>query len=192
MDNSELKQEIYKWQNIFQNQNINDDLYELAFFKIFIKFERLLSVSFERYVTGQAGKNGILPKRKLNFIDDSHLKKILKCNGGKSFVEHIKIIRDFSDCFFDDASNPFDIIKTDPIYSNIFSEMVSIRNFIAHESNEAREKYIKTCLGNRQDRFKPVYDYLKSMRKNAGESNYTFYIKAMDAISVYVIEPTQP
>ena len=70
--------------------------------------------------------------------------------------------------------------------------MVSIRNFIAHESNEAREKYIKTCLGNRQDRFKPVYDYLKSMRKNAGESNYTFYIKAMDAISVYVIEPTQP
>ena len=26
--------------------------------------------------------------------------------------------------------------------------MITLRNYIAHESNESRTKYIKTCLGN--------------------------------------------
>ncbi len=49
MDNQDLLDEINKWNVIFSSSTtIDQSLYELAFFKIFIKFEKFLSDCFEK------------------------------------------------------------------------------------------------------------------------------------------------
>ena len=44
MNNSDLIDEIAKWNEILTTKS-NKDLYELAFFKVFIKFEKFLQAN---------------------------------------------------------------------------------------------------------------------------------------------------
>lgn len=185
MDNSELIAEIDRWTNIFQNSSDNH-LYELAFFKIFVKFEKFLADCFEGYCAGNQSLYNYCPSRKLNFLDLNHLQKVLKCNGGGSYVNHSRIIKDFSNYFFDDNDNPFDIITTDPNYSNLYTHMLLVRNVIAHESLEAKNKYHKTVLGERK-LYKSPNDYLFSKKRGARKSYYTIYTEAIKNISDYIV-----
>ena len=186
VDNSELIGEITKWENILKNKNTvyNNELYEIAFFKIFIKFEKFLSVCFEEYCVGNGTTDGYCPNRKLNFIDKYHLINVIKPQS-RSFINHIDIIK-ISDCFFDDADNPFDIIRIDPTYTGIFDQMKKIRNFIAHESDEAKSKY----SGIMNNNFKPVCKFLLAKKKGESISNYTYYIEAIKKISNCILNKT--
>ena len=147
MDNQELIDEIDKWNIIFSSTTaIDQSLYELAFFKIFIKFEKFLSDCFENYAIGINSSSGYCPIRRLNFDDLGHLNKVIK-KENRSFVNHFEVIKNISDCFFID--NPFEIIKTDPTHTTIVSNMKIIRDYIAHESSAAKNKYVTTILNNR-------------------------------------------
>jgi len=92
----------------------------------------------------------------------------------RSFINHIDTIK-ISDCIFDDEDNPFDIITIDPTYTGIFDQMKKIRNFIAHESDEAKSKY----SGIMNNNFKPVCEFLLTRKKGESISNYTYYTEAI-------------
>lgn len=183
MDNQELLDEIDKWNNIFSSTStIDPTLYELAFFKVFIKFEKFLSDCFENYAIGNGSSTGYSPNRRLNFDDLDHLNKVIK-KENRSFVNHYEVIKNLSDCFFHD--NPFDIIKTDPTFTSIIGEMKIIRDYIAHESTAAKAKYISSILNNRV--FIEPHVHLLNIKRNTSISYYTHYIDSIITISNFII-----
>lgn len=183
MNNSFLIAEINKWNLIFQStSNIDKSIYELAFFKIFIKFEKFLSDTFENYAIGNSSIHGYCPNRILNFKDFEHLNKVIK-KENRSFVNHYEVIKNISDCFFLD--NPFEIIKTDPTYTTSINQMKNIRDYIAHESESARNKYVTNVLNNRP--FIEPYEHLMTIKKKYNKSYYSYYIKSIIEISSYII-----
>ena len=132
MDNLLLQNEISYWQSILPKTN-NPKLLELAFFKIFIKFEKFASDLFIHYSIGNSSIEGYCPIRTLCFLDDTHL------------------------------------------FSSEFNNMKILRNYIAHESQFAENKYIISLLNNRS--FIEPYLFLEKNRKNTGKSNFTTYLK---------------
>lgn len=183
MDNQELIDEINKWNTIFSSHStIDPSLYELAFFKIFIKFEKFLSDCFESYAVGSSSISGYCPARRLNFDDLSHLNRVIK-KENRSFVNHFEVIKNISDCFFID--NPFEIIKSDVTYTNIINEMKIIRDYIAHESLASRNKYSINILNNRP--FIEPHQHLLSNKRGTANSYYSHYISSIVNISNYII-----
>lgn len=188
MNNRDLIDEIEKWNAIFSvTTNIDNSLYELAFFKIYIKFEKFLSDTFENYAIGNTSIHGYCPIRRLTFDDINHLNKLIK-KENRSFVNHFEVIKNISDCFFTD--NPFNIIKTDSTYTTIISHMKFIRDYIAHESTAAKSKYIQNVLNNRP--FIEPFQHLLSIKRSTSKSYYTYYIESLRDISNFIINtPTQ-
>lgn len=183
MDNQELLDEIDKWNNIFSSSTtIDPSLYELAFFKIFIKFEKFLSDCFENYAIGITSSTGYCPTRRLNFDDLSHLNLVIK-KENRSFVNHYEVIKNISHCFFID--NPFEIIKSDPTYTTIINQMKIIRDYIAHESLAAKNKFIVSVLNNRP--FVEPHQHLTSTKRTTAISYYTYYINSIITISNFII-----
>ncbi|EKT3964611.1 hypothetical protein AAIP55_002080 [Flavobacterium psychrophilum] len=183
MNNQELINEIDKWDGVFlSNTTIDPSLYELAFFKVFIKFEKFLSDCFENYAIGSSSSSGYSPIRRLNFDDLSHLNKVIK-KENRSFVNHFEVIKNISDCFFID--NPFDIIKTDPTYTTIINQMKIIRDYIAHESLAARNKYVMNILNNRP--FIEPHQHLLQTKRGTANSFYSYYIDSIKTISNFII-----
>ncbi len=164
MESDELKKYINEC-----NQNLTPSLpmlYEASFFKIYVKFEVYLANIFENYCVGIKSDNGYCPQRKLAFTDKEHLRAILK--GDKQYVEYIKKIESLSKHIFVD--NPFNVIFDVADNLTIMNQMMALRNYIAHESGEARLKYIRTCLGNGQ--FVEPSEYLIKKNKRTSKSNY--------------------
>jgi len=183
MNNQDLIDEIDKWNAVFSSAStIDNSLFELAFFKVFIKFEKFLSDSFENYAIGNASIHGYCPPRRLTFDDLDHLNKVIK-KENRSFVNHFEVIKNISDCFF--TNNPFDIIKTDPNYSTIINQMKVIRDYIAHESSAAKQKYIVSILNNRP--FIEPHQHLLSIKRGTSLSYYTYYINSIKDISNFII-----
>lgn len=183
MNNQELFDEIDKWNNLFSSSaSIDNSIYELAFFKIFIKFEKFLSYSFENYAIGNTSIHGYCPTRRLSFDDIAHLNKVIK-KENRSFVNHYEVIKSISDCFFND--NPFEIITTDPNYSSIINQMKVIRDYIAHESDAAKHKYITNVLNNRP--FVEPHIHLRTVKRSLSISFYTYYINSIIEISNFII-----
>ncbi len=183
MDNKDLLDEIDKWNLVFSSHStIDPSLYELAFFKIFIKFEKFLSDCFENYAIGSASSYGYCPTRRLNFDDLNHLNRVIK-KENRSFVNHYEVIKNISDCFFID--NPFEIIKTDPTYTTIINQMKIIRDYIAHESLAAKNKYVVTILNNRP--FIEPHKHLLQTKRGTANSFYSHYINSIINISNFII-----
>lgn len=183
MSNQDLIDEINKWNTLFNSTTtIDNSIYELAFFKVFIKFEKFLSDCFENYAIGNASTHGYCPTRRLSFDDLNHLNRVIK-KENRSFVNHFEVIKNISDCFFSD--NPFEIIKTDPTYSTIIGQMKTIRDYIAHESSSAQTKYVQSILNNRP--FIEPHQHLLTIKRGTTKSFYTFYIDSILAISNFII-----
>lgn len=185
MNNTNLIEEITKWNEILTTKS-NKDLYELAFFKIFIKFEKFLSDAFENYSIGIQSDYGYCPERILCFIDIEHLNKIIK-KDNKSFVNHYESIKNLSNCIFQD--NPFDILTTDANYYSDINNMKILRDYIAHESDSSKNKYIKSLLNSKS--FVSPNDFLLKKKKVLNISNYTHYTNVMNEISGYLINVPQ-
>ena len=64
--------------------------------------------------------------------------------------------------------------------------MISLRNYIAHESAESRKRYIETCLGGGQ--FIEPYEYLAKINRRKSKSNYTIYMEKIAHISDMLLE----
>ena len=58
---------------------------------------------------------------------------------------------------------------------------------MAHESVESKKKMI-TQLGVNENNFRELNDYLKSIDKTTGNSNYTCYVRVIKAIVELLIK----
>lgn len=180
MENDELKSFINNC-----NEKLSPTLpilYEASFFKIYVKFEVYLSNIFENYCIGMQSSKGYCPERKLTFIDKEHLRVILR--GDRQYVDYIKKIEMLSKHIFVD--NPFNIVFDVADNLTILNQMITLRNYIAHESGEAKIKYIKTCLGNGQFIEPPIY--LTKRNRRTSKSIYTTYIEKIIEISDMILE----
>ncbi|WP_243300212.1 hypothetical protein [Bacillus litorisediminis] len=184
MDNTYLTEEINNWNNQIR---LNHKLYELAFFKIFVKFELFLTNTFIGYATGESSIKGYTPERKLNFEDKAHLVGVLR-NYRSSFIDYSEKIQQISKFIFLEEKDPFSLIFNDSKFYNYFIEMKYIRNYIAHESQESRIKYHKYVLKNKP--FEEPNDFLKKINKKNSKTYYSIYIDIIREFSEVILDPT--
>lgn len=151
-------------------------------FSTYTVSETLPSDAFENYSIGLQSDYGYCPDRILNFIDVDHLYKIIK-KENKSYINHYESIKNLSNCIFQD--NPFEILTTDANYSTDINNMKTLRDYIAHESDTSRNRFIK-CLLNCKTFISPN-EFLLKKKKTLNISNYTHYINIMTEISGYLI-----
>ncbi len=181
MNNTALIDEIDKWNNML-SINKNSDLYELAFFKIYIKFEKFLSDVFENYSIGIKSDFGYCPERILCFIDIEHFYRIIK-KENKSYINHYESIKKFSSCIF--QNNPFEILISDANYTGDLNNMKILRDYIAHESISSRNNYIRSLLNSKK--FIEPNEFLLKKKKSIPISNFSHYVNIMHEISGFLI-----
>lgn len=181
MDNSVLLEEIEFWKS--KISPTNPEILELAFFKIFIKFEKFISDIFISYSIGNDSCENYCPNRKLNFTNEDHLNAVLK-KENKSFVNHYDAVFKLSEHIFID--NPFEILSTDANFCSDILNMKTIRDYIAHESSHSRRLYYERVL-NSQNFIKP-YEFLNKKKKSKSISYYTHYIELMKTSTDYIIK----
>ena len=157
-------------------------LYEASFFKIYVKFEVFLSEMFKSYCVGTINSKGYCPQRKLAFVDVEQLDAVLK--GDKQYVDYLKKIESLSKHIFID--NPFNVIFDVADNATYINQMMALRNYIAHESSESRNKYVQTCLSNKT--FVEPRDFLMMKNKKNSKSYYTIYINKILQISDLILE----
>lgn len=180
MDNSCLLEEIEFWRTKISNDDL--EILELAFFKIFIKFEKFVSDMFICYSVGNKSSREYCPSRKLSFLDETHLNAIIK-KENKSFVNHYESVFKLADHIFQD--NPFEILSTDINFCTDIINMKTLRDYIAHESNHAKRLYQERVLGNKK--FIKPSEFLKSIKKSKSISYYTYYVNLMRDSSEYIL-----
>lgn len=185
MDISIVTSEIEYWDNYIASLDERDKILELAFFKIYVKFESFLSTAFINYCIGGASLSGNIPQRKLCFVDREHLDNVLKSRGG-SYIDYLSMIENVSDHIF--INNPFYPLKAST-YADDLTKMKILRNFIAHESVISKERYIKNVLSN-QPYIEP-YEHLKKIKKKSSDTYYTHYISILKDVSELLVDPLE-
>lgn len=179
-ENLELINELNYWKQII----INDDLLlEYAFFRVYIKFEVLFISLFYSYSVGRSSSSGHSPERKLKFQDEKHLKDTINVRY-LGFDEKSRLKELISNVFISDSvlENFFNSIHYD-----FFQKMMVLRNYIAHESLESRNKYIQTCLNNKA--YITPKEYLKSkVSKKIPTSNIDYFFNFAESQSNYLID----
>jgi hypothetical protein len=172
--NEEFFEEIEKWKSkIDLGEEI---LYEIAFFKIFVKFEQSLANLFIKYSTEGKSLDGLVLKRRLEFEDEKHFNDFLK-NPNSSYIDYLEKVSYMPKLIFEDNFNIFDLALNDSEFSQTYTKMITLRNYIAHESKESKQKYIKCNLSN--NNFIEPYEYLKKVVRNRQKSNYSIFVENM-------------
>jgi hypothetical protein len=144
VNNQKVLDEIIFWENKVQQE---PQLLELAFFKIFVKFEAFLLEAFQKYAIGEKSKNDILPERLLLFTTENQLRELIS-DGAKVYLDiSIERMENLATHIFSNIDNPFFDTFNDAFFKPKFKEMKIIRNFIAHESPESIKNYKKVLSG---------------------------------------------
>jgi predicted phage tail component-like protein len=120
-------------------------------------------------------------EQKLIFDDEEHLFKMLGI-GGKRYIDFYDIAKNNSDLFFKD--NPFKIMNEIAEYKTNINYMDAIRNYIAHESHESKQCYIKKCL------FDGIFiePYVFLLKKNGTLSYFSNFVNNIKNIAKSLIE----
>lgn len=178
--------EINYWKSTLNgNDSNNIKLFELSFFKVFIKFELFLVDAFISYSIGDTNFKGYISERKLDFEDVRHLDGILR-NNRNSFIDYFDKIQNHSKFIFN--KDPFQLIFSDSDYSSKIRSMRCIRNYIAHESSEAKRKYHDSVLGAHKT-FEEPASYLSKTNRRVSKTNYSIQIDTMKKITDILLEP---
>lgn len=182
----ELEREVEYWENILKRNYEEPVIFEVSFFKIFVRFEVFLIDIFTQYSIGNTSINDSVIERKLLFEDESHLNGILN-NRNVSYGSYLDVtkIQNHSKYIF--KRNPFDCIFSDSGISSQIIEMRIIRNHIAHESFSSKEKYIKTIL--HRSNYITAGEYLKHKNKKMNITNYSCYINTILNAKNILIDP---
>ena len=93
----------------------------------------------------------------------------MKNRDNKKYIDYLSKITNLSKHFFKD--NPFSLILEEAENKTAIEQIKSIRNYVAHESGEALSKMKTIC--NINSNFSNVNDFLKSFKKNTGQTYYT-------------------
>ncbi len=177
---------VEQWTNWAQQSP--NGRYDVALFKIWIQFEKFLSELFIKYAIGNPSETGFVPNLKLHFRDETQLNAFLR-EGNRTYIEYLSKIEKLSKHIFE--NNPFDVLFLDANYHEMYIQMSSVRNYIAHESGEARSKMVKTCFGGRDDRFMEPNDFLLTQERTTGKTRYTLYTDTIKDVVQLLIAPPQ-
>ena len=148
---TEIINEINKWQT---KVAADTGFLEIAFFKIFVKFENFITDVIFDYAT-KAAVNESKVKLRIEFSDRDHFKKVT----GLKYLDTGANIS----VFFSSEDSQF------------FEEMKLLRNYIAHESEESKRKYLNKTL-NTYSGFMEPNDFLKSKKRGESDSIYTKFV----------------
>lgn len=162
--------------------------YDIALFKVWIQFERFMSELFVAYATGNTSEAGFSPNLKLHFIDESHLNAFLR-DGNHTYVDYPSQIKKLSKHIF--VNNPFDVIFLDATIYNAYNQIISIRNYVAHESGESKNKFINTCFGGNINHFKEPNEFLLMKERTTNKTHYTYYIEIIKSTVHLLVAPPQ-
>lgn len=182
MVSNDVKQAISDWTEWARTPGVGR--YDIALFKIWIQFERFLGGLFITYATGNASETGYMPHLKVQFLDEEHFNIFMR-EGNKKYVEYLDKIEKLSPHIFQD--NPFDIILLDANIKPAFEQMKTIRNYIAHESGEAKRKLINTCFSGDDRHFTEPNIFLLSREKTTGNTYYTYYTEIIKNVVDFLI-----
>jgi hypothetical protein len=177
-ETEDLFTEIEKWNQIIES---DERLVEVAFFKIFVKFENFLIEMFTKFSTGTQSSEGYIPNRKLEFQSYEHLKNTVT---DKGFIDFNNRIEGLSQQIFND-DNPFTFFFASSDME-FYSKMKYLRNFVAHESYESRNSYKSKTLCS-QDFIEPTTFLLKRYKRGTTETNYTHFINIVKTYSNQII-----
>lgn len=162
--------------------------YDIALFKIWIQFEKFISQLFVDYCIGNTSESGYSPTLNLQFKDETQLNAFL-VQGNKKYIEYPDRIQRLSKHIFE--TNPFDIIFADSTNKTAYDQIVAIRNYVAHESGEAKIKLIKTCFSGNSNNFKEPNDYLQSKERSSRTSYFTYYTTIINNMSLLLVNPPE-
>jgi len=162
--------------------------YDIALLKIWIQFEKFIAELFVTYATGNQSEEGFTPTLKLRFVDESQLNVFLR-EGNRTYIDYPTQIKRLSKYIFD--NDPFDVIFLNATINNAYAQIISIRNYIAHESGEAKTKMIKNCFGGREDHFKEPNEYLLSNERTTNNTYYTYYVDIIKSAVQLLVNPPQ-
>lgn len=166
----------------------NNNRYDIALLKIWIQFEKFMAELFIRYATGNESEEGFLPKLKLKFCDEEQLNVFLR-DGNRTYIDFPTQIKKLSKHIFE--NDPFEVIFLDANISNAYNQIIAIRNYIAHESGEAKSKMIRTCFGGRDDLFKLPNDFLLSKERSTNKTYYSYYTEIIANAAKLLVNPPQ-
>lgn len=182
---ADFENDVDKWVAWVNNNEEPDRCYDLALFKIWITFEKFLSDMIISYSCGNPSELSYIPKLKLTFGDESHFNVFF--NRNKRYVDYISVIEEYSNHIF--IENPFQILISSTQYSQCYEDIKIIRNYVAHESSEARSKYIKRFCNNDPSAFVEPNIFLITFNKHHSCTNFSFYIIKVKEIARYICSP---
>ncbi|MBC1247360.1 hypothetical protein [Listeria booriae] len=177
-ENEDILNEIDKWDKLLKS---NNDFLEIAFFKIFVKFENFIVEMILQYASGEASSENYLPIRRLDFDDPEHLKNTIDTK----YLDVSDKTKSLVDQIFDN-NNPFSFFF-DCQEATFFDSLRSVRNYIAHESRESKEKYRKKALFNKAH-IEPNAYLSKRYKAEDITSNYTKFIELVKSYSELIID----
>ena len=172
-----------EWANKPENHR-----YDIALLKVWIQFEKFISELFVTYATGNGSETGFKPNLKLRFIDETHLNAFLR-DGNRTYVDYPSQIKKLSKHIF--INNPFDVIFLDTTIYNAYNQIISIRNYVAHESGESKNKFLSTCFGGNINHFKEPNDFLLTKERTTGKAYYTYYVETIKNAIQLLVDPPQ-
>ncbi|CAB1245757.1 conserved protein of unknown function [Ruminococcaceae bacterium BL-4] len=189
MENDELTNSIENWEDKISHDK---DLSAIAIMNIYTKMEKYFTKMFIMYASGEKSSAGYVPRRRLCFEDESHLINFLKLQGGQ-FIDYMKIIENFTKFIFVINEDPFLLVFSDSKFYNVYKKSKIIRNYVAHESAESKNLYIKDCLCIKKlgetSKFIEPNKYLLGKKKGIEISRFTYFVNEIAQISNVIIDP---
>lgn len=162
--------------------------YDIALLKIWIQFEKFIAELFVAYSTGNESEEGFVPTLNLQFSNAEQLNVFLR-EGNRTYVDYPTQIKKLSKHIF--ANNPFDVIFLDSTTNSAYNQIIAIRNYIAHESGEARSKMINLCFGGVESKFKEPNEFLLTKEKETKQSYYTYYTTIINNTAALLVNPPE-
>ena len=185
MVSSEVKQAIMDWTEWASKADVQR--YDIALFKIWIQFERFLGDLFVKYATGNPSEMGYLPPLKIKFQDEEQFNAFMREKNTK-YIEYLEKIEKLSSYIF--QVNPYDVLLLDAGNKTAFNQMKAIRNYIAHESGEARRKFLNACFSGDERKYMEPNVFLRKRESSTKMPYFTYYTQIMsNIVDLLIIEP---
>lgn len=184
MTTNEIKTAIITWNNWASNPHVQR--YDIALLKIWIQFERFISELIITYSTGQPSEMGYLPTLKIRFQDEEQFNAFMR-EGNKKYVEYLSKIEKLSKHIFID--DPFDVIFLDATNKTAYEQLKALRNYIAHESGEAKSKLINLCFSGNTNNFLEPNNFLLTRERSTRNTYYTYYTTIIQNIVELLVDP---
>lgn len=184
MTTNEIRTTISIWNNWASNPHIQR--YDIALLKIWIQFERFISELIITYATGQSSEKGYLPTLKIQFLDEEQFNAFMR-EGNKKYVEYLNKIEKLSKHIF--VNDPFDVIFLDSTNKTAYEQIKALRNYIAHESGEAKSRLINLCFSGNTSNFLEPNDYLLKRERTSRNTYYTYYTTIIQNIVDLLVDP---